>query len=201
MMGIRPPAASESAIVSELILQSDCGLLMALFGATVRSLLCHLQSKTLNPYSTESILVISDDSSEDTVIGALVGSRADAARRWSLHTASLLLGWYGPPVVARFPRLMRAGATLQSLQPTDFYLSHIAVLPEHRGRGAGAKLLGAEEENARHQGALQLVLDVEEHNTRARSFYARLDYCASSVIRIDLGRRGAFSFLRLCKGL
>ena len=201
MMAIRPPEPSESDVVSELILQSDCGLLTELFGAEVRLLLSHLQSKPSNPYSSANTVVIADDASPPSVVGALVGSRADAAHRSNLHTAALLFGWYGPGVVARFVRLARAGRALEGLEPSDFYLSHIAVLPAHRGRGAGGELLRAGEERARQQGARRLVLDVEENNDRARSFYARMEYRPLSVIRIDLGRRGAFSFLRLNKGL
>ncbi|MGO9310529.1 MAG: GNAT family N-acetyltransferase [Spirochaetia bacterium] len=201
MRTIRPPDPSESGIVSELILQSDCGLLTDLFGPGVRQLLSHLQSKPSNPYSSVNTLVIADDSSPPSVVGALVGSRADTARRSNLHTAALLIGWYGPGVVSRFFRLARAGRSLEGLEPDDFYLSHIAVLPALRGRGAGGELLRAGEARARQQGVRRLVLDVEENNDGARSFYARMGYRPLSVIRIDPGRRRTFSFLRLSKGL
>lgn len=201
MLKVRPPVSEESDIVSELILQSDCGMLPALFGDSVKALLRHLQIAPSNPYSSENALVITDETLSPAVVGALVGSLAEATRNSNLHTAALLFSWYGPGIVARFPRLARAGKALDSLKPDDFYLSHIAVLPGHRGRGAGRELLLAGEEHARQLGARRLVLDVEEHNEGARSFYARLEYRPSSVIRIDLGRRGAFSFRRLIKGL
>ncbi|MGA2642169.1 MAG: GNAT family N-acetyltransferase [Spirochaetia bacterium] len=201
MFTIHPAAPTESGTVSELILQSDCGLLAALFGTTVKSLLSYLQARPGNPYSSTNMLVVSDDDGSRFVIGALVGALAAVTRRSNLRTAALLLAWYGPAVAARFPRLARAGKALDDLRRDDFYLSHIAVLPEHRGRGAGRELLRSGEERARQQGANRLVLDVEEHNDRARSFYARLDYRPASLLRIDLGRRGAFSFVRLFKDL
>jgi ribosomal protein S18 acetylase RimI-like enzyme len=176
-------------------------MLPALFGDNVKALLSHLQTAPSNPYSSENTLVIFDETRSPAVVGALVGSLARVTRRTNLHTAALLFGWYGSGVVARFPRLARAGKALDGLEPDDFYLSHIAILPEHRGRGIGRELFFAGEEHARQQGAHRLVLDVEEHNEGARSFYARLGYRPASVIRINLGRRGVFSFLRSIKGL
>jgi ribosomal protein S18 acetylase RimI-like enzyme len=103
--------------------------------------------------------------------------------------------------MARFPGLLRAGKALDDLRTNDFYLSHIAVVPELRGRGTGSLLLRASEERAKALGAGRVVLDVEEHNERARAFYARLDYQKVSLVRIDLRRMGAFTFLRLGKAL
>lgn len=201
MRTVRPPLPEESGIVSDLVLQSDCGMLPALFGDTVGSLICHLQTLSSNPYSAENTLVILDQARFPRVAGAMIGSPAYVIRRTSIRTAGLLFGWYGPRVLARFPRLARAGKTLGALAPGDYYLSHIAVLAEHRGSGTGKELLQAGEDRARQQGARRLVLDVEERNTGARRFYDRLGYRAESIIRIDLGARGAFSFLRMTRSL
>ncbi len=199
MRTVRPPAPTESAIVVELVLQSDCGMLPALFGDDVKALIRHLQTLSSNPYSAENTLVIIDEPRSPAVVGALVGSLARVIRRTNMRTAAHLFRWYGPAVVARFPMLARAGKALEALEPEDYYLSHIAVLPEHRGKGFGRELLMAGEKQARQQGARRLILDVEEHNEAARSFYTRLEYHAASVIRIDLARRGVFSFRRLLK--
>jgi ribosomal protein S18 acetylase RimI-like enzyme len=194
----RPPIPAESADVAELILQSDCGMLPALFGPSVKSLLQHLQRRPDNPYSSTNTLVIAF---ADRVAGAMVGSPVAATMKANLRTAGHLFTWYGPAVIARFPGLLRAGKALDDLRTNDFYLSHIAVLPELRGRGAGSLLLRASEERAKALGAGRVVLDVEEHNDRARAFYARLDYREVSLVRIDLRRMGAFAFLRLGKTL
>ena len=181
-------------------------MLPALFGDNVKALISHLQTIPSNPYSAENTLVIIDEARSPPVVGALVvgalvGSLARVIRRTNTRTAAHLFRWYGPGLVARFPALARAGKALDALESEDYYLSHIAVLPEHRGRGMGKELLLAGEEHARQQGAQRLVLDVEEHNEGARSFYERLAYRRASIISIDLGRRGAFSFLRMVKGL
>jgi ribosomal protein S18 acetylase RimI-like enzyme len=201
MCTVRPPLPEESSIVSDLVLQSDCGMLPALFGHNAGSLICHLQGLSSNPYSAENTLVILDETRSPSVVGAMIGSLAQVIRRTSIRTAALLFGWYGPRVVVRFPRLARAGKALDALEPGDYYLSHIAVLAEQRGSGKGKELLHAGEEHARRQGAQRLVLDVEERNTGARRFYDRLGYRPASAIRIDLGGCGTFSFLRMLKSL
>jgi ribosomal protein S18 acetylase RimI-like enzyme len=133
------------------------------------------------------------------VIGAVVGSLAGAARRNDLRTAWLLLTWYGPRAIARYPRLARAGAVLRGLRNDDFYLSHIAVLPSHRGQGSGARLLRAAEDHARALGAGRVVLDVALDNERARAFYARMGYESDSLVTTDLGR--TFTFDRVARAL
>src|SRR5271169_3611764 len=164
MYVIRLPVSSEGEVVAELILQSDCGMLPALFGPSVKSLLQHLQHRTDNPYSVTHTLVTADEAGTRSAVGAMIGSLVAATRRANLRTAGYLFTWYGPALIARFPGLVRAGRALADLIPDDFYLSHIAVLPEHRGRGAGSLLLRAAEERATVFGAHRIVLDVEEHN-------------------------------------
>jgi ribosomal protein S18 acetylase RimI-like enzyme len=199
MVVVRLPASSEKEAISELVLQSDCGMLSALFGPSVRTLLQHLQGRPDNPYSSTNTLVIVDEAGQ--AAGALVGSPAAATRKANIRTAGHLLAWYGPALIVHLPGLLRAGKALHGLGPNDFYLSHIAVRPELRGQGLGAVLLRAAEEHAKALGAQRVVLDVEEHNEGARAFYARLDYEDLSVVRIDLRRGGRFTFRRLGKAL
>jgi ribosomal protein S18 acetylase RimI-like enzyme len=201
MYVLRPPVSSDRDVISELILQSDCGTLPALFGPSVTSLLVHLQNRSDNPYSFTNTLVIADAARSPSVVGAMIGSLVVAIRRANLRTAGHLFTWYGPGFMTRIPRLLRAGKALDDLLPDDFYLSHIAVLPEQRGRGAGSQLMHAAEERAKRLGARRIALDVEEHNERAGALYTRLGYRQVSIVRIDLGRRGLFTFLRMHKGL
>jgi ribosomal protein S18 acetylase RimI-like enzyme len=201
MLVIRAPVSSESEIISELILQSDCGMLPALFGPSVRSLLQHLQHRSDNPYSFTHTLVMAEEAGIRSVVGAVIGSPVAATRRASLRTARHLFTWYGFALISRFPGLVRAGKALDDLRPDDFYLSHIAVLPEHRGQGKGSLLLQAAEERSKELGARRIVLDVEEHNEGARAFYIRLGYRQVSLVRVDLGRASVFTFLRLARGL
>jgi len=219
MFAVRAPQPAEANVISDLVLQSDCGMLPALFGSRVTALVAWLLLRPGNPYSSSNTLVVTDGpagrdlqgrvlpdgvspgGAPPIVIGAAVGSPVSTTRSASLGTAAQLAQWYGPAVIARLPRLARAGGAMDRLSRDDFYLSHIAVLPRHRGRGAGAALLRRVEDQARRLGTRRLLLDVEEHNDGARAFYARMGYRQESVVRIDLRWHGAFSFLRLVRDL
>jgi ribosomal protein S18 acetylase RimI-like enzyme len=47
----------------------------------------------------------------------------------------------------------------------------LAVLPSHRGRGIGRRLLDAVEQRARATGCCKVTLEVQEDNARARRIY------------------------------
>ena len=55
-------------------------------------------------------------------------------------------------------------------------LHDLAVLPEHRGRGAGGALLEAVESCARDAGCCKVTLEVREDNGRARELYERAGF-------------------------
>ena len=52
----------------------------------------------------------------------------------------------------------------------------LAVLPQHRGKGIGQKLLEAVERKARSLGCCKLTLEVQENNRRARKVYQTAGY-------------------------
>jgi len=52
----------------------------------------------------------------------------------------------------------------------------LAVAPDHRGLGIGARLLAAVEHKARELGCCRVTLEVQEHNARARHLYARAGF-------------------------
>jgi len=52
----------------------------------------------------------------------------------------------------------------------------LAVAPDHRGRGVGARLLAAVEQKARELGCCRLTLEVQEHNANARRLYGRAGF-------------------------
>jgi hypothetical protein len=93
MFVVRSPDPTASAVISELILQSDCGMLPALFGPNVKSLLGWLLQRPGNPYSSANALVIMHKATGPGVIGAMVGSLAAATRAANLRTAGQLARW------------------------------------------------------------------------------------------------------------
>jgi len=59
----------------------------------------------------------------------------------------------------------------------------LAVLPQHRGKGAGRALLQAAEDYARRQGCCRLTLEVLESNSGARALYRRFGFDDSTISR------------------
>jgi len=59
----------------------------------------------------------------------------------------------------------------------------LAVLAEHRGKGAGRALLQAAEDHARREGCCRLTLEVLERNAGARALYRRFGFDDSTVSR------------------
>jgi GNAT superfamily N-acetyltransferase len=64
----------------------------------------------------------------------------------------------------------RGFSTFQALPLLNVH--DLAVLPAHRGRGVGRRLLEAVEARARMLGCGKITLEVQENNTNARRTYA-----------------------------
>lgn len=58
----------------------------------------------------------------------------------------------------------------------DAFIDELFVLPEHRGRGHGRRLLESAAAQAKLRGVHALHLEVDRNNTAARELYASLGY-------------------------
>ena len=68
------------------------------------------------------------------------------------------------PVLAPYGELERPGS---------YYVCGMALFPEHRGRGLGARMLGLAREEARRRGLAEMSLIVFEQNAGAKRLYER----------------------------
>lgn len=100
--------------------------------------------------------------SDGEVVGALVGYRIDDPVD--------LMG------VAEAPEMIRPLMELEALAPGHWYVSVLAVYPEHRGTGIGRALLARAEGIALASGAPGMAIIVAEENEGARRLYARSGY-------------------------
>jgi ribosomal protein S18 acetylase RimI-like enzyme len=65
---------------------------------------------------------------------------------------------------------------LENLAPGSWYVNVLAVEPDERGKGIGAKLLGIADETARRGGLRSLSVIVSDANHGARRLYERCGY-------------------------
>jgi len=72
-------------------------------------------------------------------------------------------------------------------------IAHLAMSPEERGHGIGARMVHHLMERGRHASAPRAVLDVSVENARAEALYRRLGF--SLVVERESTARGRFGRL------
>jgi ribosomal protein S18 acetylase RimI-like enzyme len=98
--------------------------------------------------------------------------------------AGLLLGYrLAEPYVlgdlSALPDMVRPLVELEAEAPGTWYVNALAVFPEYRGQGVGARLLAEAELRAIEVGAPGLSLIVADQNVRAKRLYLRTGYRAT----------------------
>ncbi len=95
----------------------------------------------------------------------------------------LMLGYLvavSPPqdqdAIAALPPPLRPLAELMRLSIGTFYVSALALRPEQRGRGIGARLMEAAEARAAREAAARTSIQVYAQNLGAMRFYRRAGY-------------------------
>jgi GNAT superfamily N-acetyltransferase len=116
----------------------------------------------------------------DVLIGELGQQRFfdDRFSRQSKQLGILLTAWHDVrPIGVIYLWLEDAEeAELREHLPDTPILNHLEIHPEHRGRGAGTKLIKAAERRLRKLGFRQVALAVEITNRQAARLYRRLGY-------------------------
>lgn len=80
------------------------------------------------------------------------------------------------PIGDDLPAMFVPLQELENLAPDTWYVNVLAVLPEHRNRGLGSRLLDLAEAQAAAGGRRGLSIIVEDANEGARRLYARRGY-------------------------
>jgi ribosomal protein S18 acetylase RimI-like enzyme len=101
-------------------------------------------------------------------------ARAAMAPGLAAHPAAFaLLAWDGDAIVGAAVCVW--GFSTFAGRPS-LNVHDLAVLPEHRGRGAGRALLEEAERRARARGSAKLTLEVHHSNEGAKRLYARFGF-------------------------
>jgi ribosomal protein S18 acetylase RimI-like enzyme len=127
---------------------------------------------------------------DDRIVAAGAAWDGRVALRFTLAAAAQILRFYGPlrawGVIVRGLRVERV---IRPPAADEFYIAHLGVREELRGRGIGARLtrqLIAAADPRRHRVA---ALDVAVTNSRAEALYRRLGFQVEALRRSTLGNR------------
>lgn len=107
------------------------------------------------------------------------------------------------PIGADIPAMFVPLQELENLAPASWYVNILAVLPQFRGCGLGARLLGVADETGRKLGKRGMSVIVSDGNHGARRLYERCGYretATRAMVKEDWRGEGA-SWVLLTKAL
>ncbi|HEY5982315.1 MAG TPA: GNAT family N-acetyltransferase [Anaerolineales bacterium] len=122
-------------------------------------------------------------------VGLLLAYTAPTMKRLEILTLLHFIRAAG--LMAAF-RMVWRSLPLQGIvaaAPDEYFLAHLAVLPEFEGRGIGQQLLHRAEDRAREASARKLTLTVEAENSRAIELYSRFGMSITATINLEPLRR------------
>jgi len=97
-------------------------------------------------------------------------------RSLELPTAGQILRLTGVKGFMRFVWRALPLLGVKESERNEYFIGHIAVLPEYQGQGIGTQLLAHTENRARELGVRRIALMVDVDNERAMTFYQRRGY-------------------------
>jgi ribosomal protein S18 acetylase RimI-like enzyme len=198
---IRSARPDDSRDFARLIVMSDKTFLPYLFGNDFEQVVQRLFRTRRSLYSHEHVRIVEV---EGSVKGMLLAYTYDQMRAEMARSGSGFLRSAGLGFLFRLPAMLfrsvfhrrPAGPRPSWVNPGEYYLANMAVLPEYRRQGLGRMLLADAETRAKELGCTRLALDVEAENTAAVRLYERYGFIREEH---NLRVMGKFEFLRFSK--
>ena len=195
---IRKALSTDAEDFAALIVMSAPSLFPAIYGDGVEGIMQHLFCQRSNLFSFEHVYFAELGGRK---AGMVLGYDWQIKSGESWQTGSLLLGQMKGALLTKVRLLMKLENVIGAVKDREYYISNIAVYPEHRAAGIGTMLMFAVEEEAKKSGAERVALDVEVEDTGASRLYKRLGYSIADESTVRLRRGRSFSFYRMCKEL
>lgn len=158
---------------SELVTLSSPKIFSVLFGSKVKRLMKKLFPHRRHYYSFDRTFFIEVDGK---TAGMAQLHRLKPRRREKINITLLLMRYMKWRLPVAVTLLLRSEKVIRNFAAKDCYLSNVAVYPEYRSRGLGAKLLGVLEDEVRSIGKNRIVLHADITNHRAIRLYEKLGY-------------------------
>jgi ribosomal protein S18 acetylase RimI-like enzyme len=124
-------------------------------------------------------------------IGTSYGAKANAG--FLLDDGWLIARHYGLRSPGVMLRGLRTEQVIRPPQHDEWMIAHLAMAPEERGHGIGARMAHELIEHGRRAGVPRTVLDVSVQNPRAEALYRRLGFVV--VVERRSALRSAFGYV------
>lgn len=109
-------------------------------------------------------------------VGLLLSYPGGKISRLDWLTGWCLIRILGLPATIRLARIQSAYGDLKETESDEFYISNLAVFPEHGGQGIGSRLMAFSEDLARASGMQKCSLIVAFGHEHACRLYEHLGY-------------------------
>lgn len=204
---IRPARPTDAPVGARLMYYAGANYMLAFFGSTERKAITVIRRMfSLPGHMTSYTYVFVAEYGCDVValFSGLDGKSWRASKR-----ASWIYGpvwwiaaplWQTPKMISAFNEFDKA---IPPVLDDEYYVEHLAVLPENRGQGIAEQLMDFAESLAKTKGLKRIVLDVEIENEGARRFYKRLGFIEAKFVT-DKNYCKRFSFrgsIRMVKSI
>lgn len=193
---IRRSVPADASDIARLILLSAEHFMPAVFGQGISHALEDMAAGRGTLFSHEHAWIAEEGG---RTLGMILGYAGAVKAVQDLRTGLALLRLLGTDMIRRLGTLVRMQSTIGRIGRDEYYISNVAVFPEHRRKGVGARLIELAAAQAAASGARAVVLDVETDNPGARRLYERLGFRPSrETPRVVLGSR-SFAFVRMSR--
>jgi len=174
----------QAKVVATLIYDTDPHLFAYMLGNDYETALKFFEAEWKQEHSLFSFSLCKIAVSGETLLGIELGYDLEIQTDLKPDTGITGAGEINPEVL---PILVEVASYLPYLMPPIpedvYYIAHLSILPEVRGRGLGTRLLMNAFDSAREQGYRQCQLDVASDN-RSVSFYRRMGMELISETRV-----------------
>ncbi|OHD57026.1 MAG: hypothetical protein A2Y33_08855 [Spirochaetes bacterium GWF1_51_8] len=171
--------------IPRFVLDSGEGINRAILGRNPESFLSSVYRKKHGYYSYRRSFIAECDGKK--AAGCIFALDYAIIKREYIHEIFIHLSH--PIVLLRqMKSLLDAEQIIKSVGAGDCYVTHLAVLPEYRSQGLGARLLDKTTDFYRDRGCVRLLLDVDTDNEGGIRFYRRYGLSMIQERAVVIGR-------------
>jgi ribosomal protein S18 acetylase RimI-like enzyme len=182
-MNIRPAQIDDASSAAELIQETMEGYGDVMLGLDNRQralkVIGGLFKKANNRFSHRLTSLAEVDG---RTAGLLLAFPGRDTLKLVLPISWQILGFYNPWEMLRLAVRAPLAADGEETRPDEFYVSHLAVLPEFRRQGVGRALLNHADALARASGLAKCSLCVDIDNPTAQQLYLNHGYQVSKTV-------------------